>query len=296
MRYDGERRPEEIEAEIERTRASMDATLNAIEGRLTPGQLVDQGLDYLRHSGANEFVSNLGHSVKQHPLPVTLVGLGVAWLMMADRLPGPSRPVDLAGKATSTVTAKATDAMHRMSGAVESVSERMSGTTQSARETLAHAAATARERASRVSETGRRQFEQARGGYEQMLREQPLALGAVGLAIGALVAAAIPRTRQEDELMGEASDRLARQARESGREQLDKAGRVAAAAREAAVGEAERQGLAHPAAQPSFGEEGRRDAGGPGAGKPAMGAEEEPSTVAWPGSDPTRRPEPRSGP
>jgi len=167
MRYDGERRPEEIEAEIERTRANMDATLNAIEGRLTPGQLIDQGLDYLRHSGAHEFVSNLGDSVKRHPLPVTLVGPAVAWLMMADRHAGPSRSADSAGRAT--------DAMHRVSDAAESVRATVSETTQATRETLAHAAAAARERASRVSETGRRQLERARGGYEQMLREQPLA-------------------------------------------------------------------------------------------------------------------------
>ncbi|MGH8741625.1 MAG: DUF3618 domain-containing protein, partial [Burkholderiales bacterium] len=70
MRHNGERRPEEIQAEIARTRGDMDATLTAIEQRLTPGQLVDQGIDYIRNSGANEFVSNLGGSVKSNPMPV----------------------------------------------------------------------------------------------------------------------------------------------------------------------------------------------------------------------------------
>jgi len=74
MRHNGERRPEEIQAQIARTRGDMDATLNAIEQRLTPGQMVDQGIDYLRNSGANEFVSNLGGSVKNNPLPVALRG------------------------------------------------------------------------------------------------------------------------------------------------------------------------------------------------------------------------------
>ena len=78
MRHNGERRPEEIQAEIARTRGDMDATLTAIEQRLTPGQLVDQGLDYIRSSGANEFVSNLGGSVKNNPIPVTLMGIGMA--------------------------------------------------------------------------------------------------------------------------------------------------------------------------------------------------------------------------
>ena len=81
MRHDLQRRPEEIEAEIARTRGDMNATLSAIEQRLTPGQLVDQGLAYVRHSGANEFVSNLGGSVKNNPIPVALMGIGIAWLM-----------------------------------------------------------------------------------------------------------------------------------------------------------------------------------------------------------------------
>lgn len=84
MRSDGNgstRRPEEIQAEIRRTREQMDGTLSAIEQRFTPGQLVDQGLNYLRQSGGQEFVSNLGQQAKQNPLPVVLVGIGLAWLM-----------------------------------------------------------------------------------------------------------------------------------------------------------------------------------------------------------------------
>ena len=66
--YNGQRRPEEIEAEIERTRSELDETLSAIERRLTPGQIVDQGLDYLRGSSAREYVRNLGESVKREPI------------------------------------------------------------------------------------------------------------------------------------------------------------------------------------------------------------------------------------
>ena len=77
----GTRRPEEILAEIHRTRDEMDHTLHEIEHRLTPGQLVDQGLEYLKKSGAREYVNNLSGSVKNHPLPATLTGIGIAWLM-----------------------------------------------------------------------------------------------------------------------------------------------------------------------------------------------------------------------
>ena len=38
------------------------------------------------------------------------------------------------------------------------------------------------------------------------MREQPLIVGAVGLTIGAIIGASLPRSRKEDEVMGEASD------------------------------------------------------------------------------------------
>jgi ElaB/YqjD/DUF883 family membrane-anchored ribosome-binding protein len=218
MRHNGERRPEEIQAQIARTRGDMDATLNAIEQRLTPGQLVDQGIDYLRNSGANEFVSNLGGSVKNNPLPVALVGIGIAWLMAT----GNRRP-----------------SSEGMSSAKDSLSQ----TTRAARERVGQLGQTARDQMDRV----RGQAQRARSSYDAMVREQPLALGAIGLAIGACLAAVAPRTRQEDELMGEASDRLAEQAKQIGKEQLEKAQQVAAKAKDAATEPSGRPQVVEPA-------------------------------------------------
>jgi ElaB/YqjD/DUF883 family membrane-anchored ribosome-binding protein len=57
------------------------------------------------------------------------------------------------------------------------------------------------------------QKEQAVQGYHRLLRENPLALGAIGIAVGALLGAALPGTEPENRLMGEASDDLADKAR-----------------------------------------------------------------------------------
>jgi ElaB/YqjD/DUF883 family membrane-anchored ribosome-binding protein len=46
----------------------------------------------------------------------------------------------------------------------------------------------------------------ARDRGTELVREQPLVVAALGLAIGAAVAALLPRTTTEDSLMGEASD------------------------------------------------------------------------------------------
>lgn len=220
MRHNGngERRPDEIEAEIARTRTDMHATLTAIEQRLTPGQLIDQGLDYLRHSGGREFVSNLSGSVKNNPIPVALMGIGMAWLMAT----GNRRPAYLEAGGTGE-------------GGLSSVKERLSSSKErlsSSKERLAENLSSARERVGQLGESARYRMEQMRGGYDSIVREQPLVLGAIGLAVGALLGAGLPRTRQEDELMGEASDRLTEKAKEAGREQIEKAKEVASAAKD----------------------------------------------------------------
>jgi hypothetical protein len=234
MRHNGQRRTEEIQAEIERTRGDMDATLTAIEQRLTPGQLVDQGIDYLRNSGANEFVSNLGGSVKHNPLPVALVGIGIAWLMAT----GNRKPSYAHAQAESSGPGM----MQRASGSLSSAKDSVSQTAQATRERVGQLGQSARNQMERV----RGQAERVRSGYDSMVRDQPLALGAIGLAIGACLAAVAPRTRQEDALMGEASDRLADRAKDIGKEQLEKAQQVAGKARDAAVGEAKREGTSEP--------------------------------------------------
>lgn len=248
MRYDRQRTPGEIEAEILRARADMDATLTAIESRLTAGALFDQSVDYLRHSGANEFVSNLGASVKQNPLSIVLVGVGLSWLMLSGRNPARSigaasdeerYGVESAG-ASPGVRARAGDALDRVSAAAGSARESAAKSTQAAAERLTDAASTARDRARRAIEDGRRQARRARRGYDYLLREQPFTLGAIGLAVGAVIAAALPRTRQEDEWMGEARDRLAEKASEAAAEELEHTRRTAAPAGDAATDEAAR--------------------------------------------------------
>lgn len=230
MRHNGERRPEEIQAEIARTRGDMDATLTAIEQRLTPGQLVDQGLDYLRSSGANEFVHNLGGSVKNNPLPVALMGIGIAWLMAT----GNRKPSYLYAQKQSSGP-----------GMMQRASEGMS----SAKDRAAQSVQGARERVGQLGQTARNQMER--------VRDQPLVLGAIGLAIGAVMAAGLPRTREEDRLMGEASDRLTEKAKEAGKEQMGKVQQAASAAKDAAMGESQkRPNVIEPARAGQLGESG----------------------------------------
>ena len=195
MRTNGQRRPEEIQAEIERTRTDLNETLHALEERFTPGQLVDQGLHYLRDSGANEYLTNLRAAATRDPLPLALVGVGLAWLMLSSRRGPPLVEPSSVPAEPSTMSA--------VKEKVSQTSQKLSQTTQR----VSHAAQAARERASRMGESARYQAERLRGGYEHLVNEQPLALGAIGLALGAVLAAAAPRTRLEEGLMGDQPSR-----------------------------------------------------------------------------------------
>ena len=78
---------ERLEQESEQTRLRLANALEELRARLSPGQVVDQLVDYASEGGAGEFVRNLGQDVRRNPLPVTLIGAGIGWLMMANGWP-----------------------------------------------------------------------------------------------------------------------------------------------------------------------------------------------------------------
>jgi hypothetical protein len=52
--------------------------------------------------------------------------------------------------------------------------------------------------------TAQAQANRAREGFNTLLEEQPITLGALGLAVGAAIGAMLPSTEQEDRLLGPA--------------------------------------------------------------------------------------------
>jgi len=81
------------------------------------------------------------------------------------------------------------------------------------------------------------------------LQEQPLVLAGIGLALGAVLGAALPSTAAEDRLMGEASEAAKRDAKAFADEQVDKGRAVAEQAWAAAKPEIDEQlrgDAAHP--------------------------------------------------
>lgn len=73
------RSPDEIRRDIEGTRADMHETVDALERKLSPGQLLDEVWGRVR-SGSGDAGSAVGDIIRDHPIPLALMGLGVAWL------------------------------------------------------------------------------------------------------------------------------------------------------------------------------------------------------------------------
>jgi hypothetical protein len=100
-----------------------------------------------------------------------------------------------------------------------------------------------RGRLSQVGSAARHQVDRARTGFEHMLEEQPLVLGAVAVALGAVLGATLPTSRVENRLLGPTRDQLQNRAGDYAREQWDKAKEVALSAGAAAMTKAEEQGM-----------------------------------------------------
>lgn len=81
------RSPDEIERDIEVTRARLVDTVTQIERRLTPGRLLDDMLEGLLNGGNRGSDKGAGREMsdmfRRHPLPVLLVGAGLAWLVLS---------------------------------------------------------------------------------------------------------------------------------------------------------------------------------------------------------------------
>ena len=202
INIEAQKDPAELEREIDQKRAEIGDIVHALENKLSPGELIDTALSYVK-GGGGEFFSNLSNTAKANPVPTVLTSIGLLWLMAGqNRQPpapasstgGPSLTDKLSTKA-SGLKQQGSDLRERTSRVGHDVSASLADARHRVSDTSRHAA-----------DTLRQQSERARGGFNHLLNEQPLALGAIGIALGALLAASVPPTRKEDEMLGRTSD------------------------------------------------------------------------------------------
>jgi hypothetical protein len=82
---------ERLEQKTHQVRARLTETFEELRTAMTPGKLADQLTDYAREDPAAEFFRNLAREIRENPLPFTLIGAGVAWLIIAQSIVTRSR-------------------------------------------------------------------------------------------------------------------------------------------------------------------------------------------------------------
>jgi hypothetical protein len=203
----------------------------------------------------SDFIQDLGDAVRKNPLSAALIGMGVLWLFTG------SRPVERAGDfVRNTRLDRVPDAAGNAFDAArstlrsgtdvigEGVASVGGAVKDRAVDAFDNAARYGRDYADTASEyvtsiPGTEIFDTVRSNLSEIFRSQPLALGAIGIAIGAGIAAALPTTEVEADYLGGTSDTVKAKAAEFATEQMDQVTTVAQNVVEAATEEARRQGL-----------------------------------------------------
>jgi hypothetical protein len=205
----------------------------------------------------SDFIQDLGDAVRKNPLSAALIGMGVLWLFAGgrplDRVSDFARGTGLdripegaanAFNAARSTLQSGTDAVgERVSSAKDVVKEGVVDALDSATGYGREYADTASEYVTSIPGSGPKIFDTVRSNLTDLFKAQPLALGAIGIAIGAGIAAALPGTAVEADYLGETSDTVRAKAAQFAAVQTDRATTVAGNVVDAVKEEAATQGL-----------------------------------------------------
>ncbi|WP_448724088.1 DUF3618 domain-containing protein [Pseudomonas farris] len=218
--------PETIEREIDAQRENIGHIVDALESKFTPGQMFDQALLMMQSNGST-FLTNLGTSVRNNPVPAVLTSVGLMWLMMSQNRPptpreyrvepdvdwaddlgeGLSEGLDSARQRLHNTTDSLKDSYQAVKGKAAHLSDSLHAKTDQ----LSHAVHDTSDRlARRTHEMGDQ--------FSHLLKEQPLLMAAMGIAVGALLGAALPTTATERRYLGRTSASLTGKVKQQARE------------------------------------------------------------------------------
>lgn len=224
---------------------------------------IGKAVNFMKDVGDGVTSSGAFKTAKNNPFPLALIGIGTGLLVYQayakkssyrgsnggnygrrladgrDRTTGESTfdsarqsIGNVAGKAYDGISDTATSALDTVANVAGSAYEGVAGklsTAYTGAGDLAHRAY------DRAGEYGTMAHEK----YDEYLEENPLALGAIALAVGAAVGLSIPSTNYEGRLMGEARENLVQKAQDAAGTLVDKAKQVASEAGQTIKNEAQ---------------------------------------------------------
>lgn len=216
--------PATLERRSDAIRADVGQTLDALQRNYSPGALLDRSIDLVKEHGG-ELSANLGRSVKHNPVPALLTLVGIGWMMVSQNRDRSDRyrahdhgDEDIyVSDDTSTglpETARSNGDGHGVKEKLEAARDKVRGAKDSAKETMRSGRQRLSEGSHRARDRAAYRARRARDGFEHMLDEQPFVVGAVGIALGALIGAVLPESEREHRMLGPARDRILDRAKE----------------------------------------------------------------------------------
>jgi ElaB/YqjD/DUF883 family membrane-anchored ribosome-binding protein len=211
---------------------------------------IGKAVEFMKSAGDGISNSGVVRTVRNNPFPLLLIGVGAGLLAyqsfsggrsrrsmgsgryLSDRYDteyGHSEGMNLgesgtsrtyAGKAYERVSDTASNAYQSVSGAVGNAYDGVS-------EKIGDVYSSATDAASRALDSAGHYKDKAYDTYDYYIDENPLAVGAVALAVGAAVGFAIPATRFEGRMMGEARENLLHKAQDMAGDLVNRAKHVA---------------------------------------------------------------------
>lgn len=170
--------------------------------------------------------SDMLDTVKRDPVPIAMVGVGIAWLLF-NRKTHHDGNGHLIAEKSEALKAKTGE----LTGSVQAKAEDLS---RIARERGSELAGKARDTAARFGTTAQ---EQARGlvhRFQDLVEHNPFAAASAAFAFGAAIGLSIPVSAKERDLMGSAGESLIGRAKATAQETMHKAQHAASKAMETA--------------------------------------------------------------
>jgi hypothetical protein len=155
-------------------------------------------------TSAGDLTRSLSGAIQSHPLPAALIGMGLVWLFSG-------------GKSLLSAAGEDADG----SGGAKRASSN----------------------ATSIGVSNSRVFAAAHSNIVDLMDRQPLVLGAIGLSVGAAMAAALPSTAVEVDLLGQASADLQARTRVVAGDMTERVANLADGVTAAITKEARAQGL-----------------------------------------------------
>lgn len=218
--------PADLEREVEEARSRIDRTVEALKDKMQPKELFDEATKMMSQT-SNKALTTAVEQLRENPIPIALIGLGVAWLAISQT----RRPSSASGYPSgyyptyegydeeetlrAKVKAKADAAKARLAETAEQAKQRLASAQSQAGEGLASARGKASEYAHVAQEKAGEYGRQAKARFDETLDHEPLVIGAIGLAVGAAIGAALPASPVERRYFGPTRTKAAEAAKQS---------------------------------------------------------------------------------